>query len=105
MEKKQLQRFGRETTTLERWETEENKLIPNFFGLGNYVDDRGNNMSSSACVLAQKFATLQTILCQAPLSTGFFWQEYWSGLPHVQLWSKLNVKYLPLAPSGEAGTK
>ena len=29
----------------------------------------------------QLFATLWTIACQAPLSTGFFRQEYWSGLP------------------------
>ena len=27
------------------------------------------------------FATLWTVLCQAPLSIGFFRQEYWSGLP------------------------
>ena len=101
MEKKQLQRFGRKIKTLEGWETLENKLIPNFLGLGNYVDDRGNNVFSSARVLAQKFAALQTIARQAPLATGFFWQEYWSGLPHVQFWSTLDVKYLPLAPSGK----
>ena len=27
------------------------------------------------------FATLRVIVCQAPLSMGFFRQEYWSGLP------------------------
>ena len=27
------------------------------------------------------FATLRTTACQAPLSTGFSRQEYWSGLP------------------------
>ena len=27
------------------------------------------------------FATLWTVACQAPLSMGFFWQEYSSGLP------------------------
>ena len=27
------------------------------------------------------FATLGTIACQAPLSTGYSKQEYWSGLP------------------------
>ena len=27
------------------------------------------------------FATLWTIVCQAPLSKGFSKQEYWSGLP------------------------
>ena len=39
-----------------------------------------------ACVLShfsrsQLFATLWTITRQAPLSMGFFRQEYWSGLP------------------------
>ena len=31
--------------------------------------------------LVQFFATLWTIVCQAPLSMGFSGQEYWSGLP------------------------
>ena len=30
---------------------------------------------------AQLFLTLWTIACQAPLSMGFFRQEYWSELP------------------------
>ena len=34
---------------------------------------------SLSCV--QFFETLWTIACQAPLSMGFFRQEYWSGLP------------------------
>ena len=29
----------------------------------------------------QLFATPWTVACQAPLSMGFFRQEYWSGLP------------------------
>ena len=29
----------------------------------------------------QLFATQWTVACQAPLSIGFFRQEYWSGLP------------------------
>ena len=29
----------------------------------------------------QLFVTLWNIACQAPLSMGFFRQEYWSGLP------------------------
>ena len=32
---------------------------------------------SRACL----FVTLQTVACQTPLSMGFSWQEYWSGLP------------------------
>ena len=30
---------------------------------------------------AQLYATSWTVACQAPLSTEFFRQEYWSGLP------------------------
>ena len=30
---------------------------------------------------ARLFAILWTAVCQAPLSTGFSSQEYWSGLP------------------------
>ena len=28
-------------------------------------------------------ATPRTIACQAPLSMGYSWQEYWSGLPFL----------------------
>ena len=40
-------------------------------------------MSYRTCVLncVQLFTTLWTVGCQAPLSVGFFRQEYWSGLP------------------------
>ena len=34
---------------------------------------------SLSCV--RLFVILWTVACQAPLSTGFFRQEYWSGLP------------------------
>ena len=33
----------------------------------------------------QLFATLWTVALQAPLSMGFFRQEYWSGLPTASL--------------------
>ena len=35
------------------------------------------------CVLnrIRLLATPWTVTCQAPLSIGFFWQEYWIGLP------------------------
>ena len=38
---------------------------------------------SHVCVLSRVglFATPWTVTCQAPLSMGFFRQEYWSGLP------------------------
>ena len=35
-------------------------------------------LSHFSCV--RLFATLWTVACQAPLSMGFFRQEYWSGL-------------------------
>ena len=34
---------------------------------------------SLSCI--QLFATPWTVPCQAPLSMGISWQEYWSGLP------------------------
>ena len=37
-------------------------------------------LSLSSCV--QLFVTPWTIACQAPLSIGFSWQEYWNGLPY-----------------------
>ena len=33
------------------------------------------------CSVMFNFATPWTVACQAPLSMGFFRQEYWSGLP------------------------
>ena len=36
-------------------------------------------LSRFSCVWL--FATLWTVACQAPLSIGFSWQEYWSRLP------------------------
>ena len=36
---------------------------------------------SVALVMANSYATLWTIACQAPLSVRFSRQEYWSGLP------------------------
>ena len=37
------------------------------------------HVCSVRCV--QRFATLWTVACQAPLSMAFSRQEYWSGLP------------------------
>ena len=36
-------------------------------------------LSHQSCV--QVFVTLQTVVCQAPLSLGFCRQENWSGIP------------------------
>ena len=46
----------------------------------------GRCVCAHGCVLShfsrvQLFVTLRTVACQAPLSTGFSGQEYWSGLP------------------------
>ena len=38
-----------------------------------------------SCYESSSFATLQTVARQAPLSTGFPKQEYWSGLPFPSL--------------------
>ena len=41
-------------------------------------------ISSSSSLVAKSCPTLAipwTVACQAPLSIGFFRQEYWSGLP------------------------
>ena len=35
----------------------------------------------SSSVVSGIFATPQTVVHQAPLSMGFRWPEYWSGLP------------------------
>ena len=38
----------------------------------------GGNLVGKSCLTLE---TLWTVACQAPLSTGFSRQEYWSGLP------------------------
>ena len=40
-----------------------------------------NFMCAQLLSCVQLFATPWTVACQAPLSMGFFRQEYWSGLP------------------------
>ena len=45
---------------------------------------KGNSRSSGGGLVAKSCLTLVTpwtVACQAPLSMGFFRQEYWSGLP------------------------
>ena len=47
-------------------------------------------MHTYACMLSRfscvrLFATPWTVACQAPLSMGFSWQEYWSRLPALLL--------------------
>ena len=45
------------------------------------------------------FVTPQTIACQAPLSTGFSRQEYWSGLPFPPLGDLPNLGTEPESPA------
>ena len=47
----------------------------------NLIVSRAHVCMLSCFSHVQLFATLWTVTCQAPLSTGFSKQEYWSGLP------------------------
>ena len=50
--------------------------------LGNGPEYGTHTLTHTACVRAiQLFVTPWTVVCQAPLSMGFFGQEYWSGVP------------------------
>ena len=40
----------------------------------------------------QVYVTPWTVACQAPLSMGFFRQEYWSGLPFPSPWDLSNPR-------------
>ena len=50
----------------------------------------------------QLFETLQTIACWAPLSMGFYRQEYWSGLPHPPLGDVPDPGIKPASPVSPA---
>ena len=50
----------------------------------------------------QLFATLWTVVCQAPLSMGFSRQEYWSGLPCPPLGDLLDPGIEPMSPASSA---
>ena len=63
-------------------------------------------------VVSNSLVTPWIIACQAPLSMGFPWQEYWSGLPvpspgdlpdsGVKRWSpELQADSLPSEPPGK----
>ena len=60
----------------------------------------------SVCVLvAQLRLTLcnpWTIACQGPLSMGFSWQEYWSGLPFPPRWALPDPRIKPVSPVSPA---
>ena len=52
----------------------------------------------------QFFAILQTVACQAPLSTGFSRQEHWSGLPFPSPWDLPKPGIEPRSPALQADT-
>ena len=61
----------------------------------------------STCMLSRfshvwSFATLWTVPCQAPLSTGFSRQEYWSGLPFPTPGDLLHPGMEPGSPALQA---
>ena len=62
---------------------------------------------SNACMLShfshvQLFLTLWTVAHQAPLSTEFSKQEYWSGLPFPSPWDFPNPGIEPASPALQA---
>ena len=48
------------------------------------------------------FATPWTVACQAPLSVGFFWQEYWSGQPFSSPWDLPDAGIVAGSPALQA---
>ena len=87
-------------------------IIPILFNLFNILE------AVYACCHfnhVQLFVTLQTIACWAPLSMGFYRQEYWSGLhtllqgmfliqgsnPHLLCLLHWQTGSLPLVPHGK----
>ena len=60
------------------------------------------------CVLScfsgvRLFVTLWTVAGQAPLSMGFSWQEYWSGLPFPSPGDLLDPGIEPMSPAMAGG--
>ena len=69
-----------------------------------------NGLSNASCLnvcaqllsRVQLFATLWTVAHQAPLSMGFFRQEYWSGLTFSPLGDLLHPGIEPVSPMSSA---
>ena len=49
--------------------------------------------------MSNSFVTLWTVACQAPLSTGFPRQEYWSGLPFPSPGDPPDPEIEPVSPA------
>ena len=55
-----------------------------------------------SCSVVSDSANLWTVACQAPLSMGFFKQQYWSGLPCSSLGDLPNPGIKPASPVSPA---
>ena len=51
----------------------------------------------------QLFVTPWTVACQTPLSMGFSWQKYWSGLPFPSPGDLPNPGIAPVSPALAGG--
>ena len=63
------------------------------------LSSNGGGLVAKLCLT---LATLWTVACQAPLSMGFFWQEYWSGLPFPSPGDFPNSGIKPWSPALQA---
>ena len=60
---------------------------------------RKREIMFSSSVMSNSFTTPWTIACQSPLSVGFPWQEYWSGLPFPSPGDLPNPGIKPVSPA------
>ena len=75
--------------------------------LGEVIPTHGFKYIFAVCAClvthcVQLFATLWTVARQAPLSMGFSWQGYWSGLPFPSPGNLLNPGIEPASPALQA---
>ena len=90
-------------------------MDPSGFSISRIMSAANVLCALSRASVVSSFATLWSIACQAPLSMGFFRQEYWSGLPCAPPGDLPNPEmepaslvspalaggFLPLAPPGK----
>ena len=66
------------------------------------LGSRDLHASSVASVVSDSFATIWTVVHQAPLSMGFSRQEYWSGLLYLSLGDLPDPGIEPMIPVSPA---
>ena len=78
--------------------------ITRWFGHTSLTISRTQTWSlcSIASVMSNSFGTLWTVTHQAPLSMGFFRQEYWSGLPFPSSGGLSHTGIEPASPTASA---